>query len=250
MKHTLLAAVLLFLSHLVQAQCTPQHDFGAEPLGVYPDTVVNFMPATVDSAYVQQIDVKIPSNGDFANLPGVVIDSARVESIENLPPGLSLTCAGNASSPCTYLGGTEGCAIISGTPTAAGNYPLAVTVTFYGTFLFNPTSIPYLFEGYEINVSGITGIESSQAGATALSLSLQPNPADERVTLRIQSPRAARATLRILDLVGKQVLQRSAVLPQGSSQYQLATTHLPQGIYLVQVASDDMAYTSRLIVTH
>ena len=148
MKKLLLLTIILATAALSYGQCTPNTDFGNQPFGVAPDTVVNFVPASVNNIYSQQIDVKVPTDAAFADLPFVTVDSATVLAISGLPNGLTLECAGNAFNPCTYLAGTVGCAVISGIPTVAGTFDLSIDLMIYS----NLGAVPYSFDGYKILV--------------------------------------------------------------------------------------------------
>lgn len=127
MKKLLLLTISLATAALSYSQCTPNTDFGDLPFGVAPDTLVNFVSGSVNNVYSQQIDVKVPTDGGFAGFP-VAVDSATVSSIDGLPPGLALECNGNAVTACTYLAGSEGCALISGIPTQGGTYELTINL--------------------------------------------------------------------------------------------------------------------------
>lgn len=225
-------------------QCEPIADFGDEPFGIEPDTIVNLLPGEVGVLYVQQIDVKVPSDGAFAELPFITVDSASIASVTGLPPGLTLECAGNAFTECTYLGGTVGCAVISGIPESGGTFDLNILLLVH-TDGFG--SIPFDFEGYTIFIDGPVGIEETLA---IQSLTVQPNPANDLVRFNANTIKSGKGTLRIFDLVGKQVVQQSLQLSYGSNQINYNTSDLPEGVYICRFDAFGESQTRRLVVVH
>ena len=244
MKQILLFASLLFISNLTMGQCVPVADFGDDPFGIEPDTIVNLLSGEVDVLYIQQIDVKVPSDGAFADLPFIAVDSASIGSITGLPPGLTLECAGNAFTECTYLGGTIGCAVISGIPESGGTFDLVIQLLVHTNGL---GSIPFPFEGYTIVIEGPVGIEETFA---IQSMSIQPNPANDMVRFNANTIKSGNGTLRIFDLVGKEVHQQSLKLSSGSNQINYATSALPEGVYICRFEAFGESQTRRLVVVH
>ncbi|NEN22546.1 T9SS type A sorting domain-containing protein [Cryomorpha ignava] len=245
MKKLLLLTISLATAALSYSQCTPNTDFGDEPFGVAPDTVVNFVSGSVNNIYSQQIDVKVPTDGTFANAPFITVDSAMVMAISGLPPGLSLDCAGNTVSECTYLAGTEGCAVISGIPTAAGTYELTVELLVYTNF----NAIPYPVPGYRIVVDGTIGLEENDNLAFKME-DIRPNPANLSASLFLESKRSGKAEFRVFDLVGKEVHSKELVVVQGRNKINYNTSQLPEGVYIYRLDAFGESMTSRLVIVH
>ncbi len=245
MKKLLLSGFGLLFTVLTFGQCEPIADFGDAAYGVAPDTVVNFVDGAVNTIYSQQIDVKVPVDGSFTGASFVLVDSARVTSIEGLPAGLSLQCNGNASSECTYLPGTVGCAIISGIPSSGGTYNLIVNLTVYTNF--GPYPLP--FTGYHIFVDGPTGLND----VPILKLQLadaKPNPARDKAMIQIKTTNSGTGLFRVYDLVGKVVYSKNLMLTQGSNKLEYVTSDLTEGVYIYRVDAFGESMTSRLVVVH
>lgn len=245
MKKLLLLTISLATAALSYSQCTPETDFGDQPFGVAPDTIVNFMAGSVDNIYSQQIDVKVPVDGSFANAPFVVVDSAQVLSISGLPEGLTLQCNGNAVTNCMYLAGSEGCGVISGIPTEAGTFELTIDLMVYT----NLSPIPYSFPGYRIVVDGPTGIDENDFLSFKME-DIRPNPANSSTTLFLESKSSGKAEFRVFDLVGKEVYSREVLLTQGRNKITYNTTSLPEGVYIYRLDAFGESMTSRLVVVH
>jgi hypothetical protein len=74
------------------------------------------------------------------------------------------------------------------------------------------------------------------ADALGLAAAAFPNPYHEQLTLRIQAPQTAEATLRLQDATGRRLLERRLALRQGSNELRLeAAGQLPPGLYLLTV---------------
>lgn len=243
MKKLLLLTISLATAALSYSQCTPNTDFGDLPFGVAPDTLVNFVSGSVNNVYSQQIDVKVPTDGGFAGFP-VAVDSATVSSIDGLPPGLVLECNGNAVTACTYLAGSEGCALISGIPTQGGTYELTINLMIYSIL----GAIPYAFNGYEIVIDGVTSIEENYLSFKMEDI--RPNPANTSTTLFLESKSSGNAEFRVFDLVGKEVYSREVLLTQGRNKITYNTASLPEGVYIYRLDAFGESMTSRLVIVH
>src|SRR5690606_34225839 len=103
------------------------------------------------------------------------IDSVVITSFTGLPNGLSVVYydGGNTNSPAdqgAFEGGTTGCALISGTPTAAGTYNLSINVDAYvgGAPIPNATLIDWYTIVIEdvptISTAGVDLVSSSTTG--------------------------------------------------------------------------------------
>jgi len=245
MKQLLLLTIFLATAAYSQGQCTPETDFGDEPFGVAPDTIVNFVSGEVDNLYFQQIDVKVPTDGGFAGLSFLVVDSAQVVDISGLPNGLTFECAGNAATPCTYIGGTTGCAVISGIPVEAGTFELTIILQVYSTSL----NLPYSFEGYEIFIDGQVGLEANDNLSFKMD-NVRPNPANNLATIFVDSKKSGYGEFRVFDLVGKEVYTSRTRLLQGKNKIEYATEQLPEGVYIYRLDAFGESMTSRLVVVH
>ena len=140
---------LCFATSTINAQTVPTCSldpvFIASPkVGVWPDSLTNFISGTVGQAYVQNISVKVPK--DTAIGGGFYLCFNRFElktptgiTNYNLPPGLNFGSSTSAVNNGTvngapaflFPGNANNCASIYGTPTAAGTYSLFLEVTAF-----------------------------------------------------------------------------------------------------------------------
>src|SRR5690554_4371907 len=246
MKKLLLLTLAIATAAFSYGQCTSATDFGTLPFGVAPDTVVNFASGEINSLYSQQIDVKVPTDGTFAGMPFIAVDSAQVLSIEGLPEGITLECAGTASTPCTFLGGTEGCGVLSGIPTEGGTFNLSIVLMVYTSI----GPLPYSFDGYSIVIEGdIVGIDAFGNLGFEMANAI-PNPAHLSATIAVESKLSGMGEFRVFDLVGKEVFFKNIYLNQGSNKISYNTSQLPEGVYIYRLDAFGETMTSRLVVVH
>ena len=141
--------ILLFFSINIlafssNAQCVPDPLYFDSIYGAWPDTITNFGPGQVGVFYTQILDFKLPTDaGDidpqYIGL-GITIDSAVLASVAGLPPGISYACN---TSTCSWLGGSQGCAAITGTPTTTGTYDIVISLDGWITVFFNSGNFLY-----------------------------------------------------------------------------------------------------------
>jgi hypothetical protein len=80
-------------------------------------------------------------------------------------------------------------------------------------------------------------------------ISLSPNPAVETTTVAITTKDASVASVNVINVVGKSVLNLSTVqLSQGLNKIELNTTSLNGGVYFVEVTINGEVSTSQLVV--
>lgn len=157
MKQKLLLVCAFFFSYTAffAQTCTPDPQYANEDFGAWPDTVENFPPAYQNYYYEEVLNFKIPADaGEIdPDFEGIEIDSFAVTDVVGLPPGLAYVCNSHTASPCTFLGGSQGCAVIYGTPTDLGMYEIVIEGLGYYTLPFiGVMSEPVEFENYRIEV--------------------------------------------------------------------------------------------------
>lgn len=212
------------------AQCTPDitapaPNYADSTFGAWPDTTVNFGPAAVGVAYTQELQFKVPSDAGDVDpaFAGSTIESFTVDAVNGLPAGLTYAC--NISS-CTFNGGTVGCALISGTCSVTGVYPVTIDVTGvinYGGFLIDA---PYTFEGYRIVVGNAGTIE-----AIINPINIHPNPANDKITLSGLNEQMKISSVAITNMEGK-VMKNVTVT---SSTMDVSLQGFETGVYFVVV---------------
>lgn len=214
--------MLLCVQH-ISAQCTPNAQYADSTFGVWPDTITNFPPATVNVPYSTDLNFKVPLNASdvVAGISGT-IQSFTVDTVSGLPPGMNYAC--NISS-CSYAGGANGCAQISGTSSVPGTYDITISITGQVNIGFGViVPIPQDFGGYRIIVN------DAQGGLEQLNtyVLLQPNPTKDKFMLNGIQPGT---NVRVTDLSGKQIASTCAT----HSETEIDLSNAANGLYLVHL---------------
>lgn len=268
MKTSLLSAFALFLAYTAAAQssCTADYDFGDAPFGVSPDPAIGetFAVGEVGEPYLETIHIKIPADASELELegvmvpPGVAIDSIALESVsftlDGTPytleqMGLTIECNNNGDSvnPCTFLGNSQNCATMSGTPTTPGVFGLSINVIGYVTVFGNVTGIPVSFDQYSYEVTGEVSV-----GETALySLSLGqniPNPAQNAVQFPITLERPGAVNFTVVNLLGEIVVSEQLSGHAGLNTFNFNVSNLQAGLYLYSIDVDGKRLTKRMVI--
>lgn len=237
MKKLLLSiAAIGLLAWSVDAQsCTPGANFVDSTFGVWPDTVQNLPPASVNVFYSTDINFKAPADaGDVPGSPASgAIESFTVSSVTGLPSGINYSC----NNPnCTYVGGNNGCANVYGTPTQTGVFDITISIDAQVNIGFGIV-VPYsqAFSGYKIVVGSaglITGVIEP--------LHAFPNPSNDITT--VEGLNGIRLTLNNLN--GQELLVKSI---EGLSTTDLNIANLNAGVYFINVYGEQGVETIRII---
>jgi len=248
MKKIILSFTFLLSIIAISAQCTPNPLYYDSSSGAWPDTITNFDPATLGVAYNQVLDFKIAADaGEYDPLyTGVTLDSVVLTTVTGLPPGLSHTCN---NSSCSWLGGTQGCASLSGTPTTLGTYNVVinldgwVVVPIIGVF-----SAPQQFTGYVIDV-GAAGIETIKLNTETFILQQNiPNPANNTTKIQFISGKSNEVTFNMINLLGDIVLSKNINVNKGVNDININLLDYPEGVYLYSVTNGTERLTKRMII--
>jgi len=248
MKRILLAVCLLVGGiGNVNAQCTPDPSlFTGVLFGVSPDTLTDFAPGMEGVFYSDTMHLLIPLNAQdiMASFPGVIIDSVQLVTLAGLPPGLTLFCNSQTNGPCTVLPTMTGCAVIQGTPTQQGIFPLTIEVIgFAANGLF---SVPFTLGGYQIDI-GPVGIEELNDALFA-DVKNVPNPFSSRTDIEFVLNSPTEVTLHVFDLLGQEVFERAERLGKGKNKITFESDEYEQGIYIYQLSAGGVAHTGRMIL--
>lgn len=235
-KLLLLASATFLLAVNVSAQCTPDPQYTSS--GIYPDSATNFLPACKGEPYMQLITNVVPADTNIVLNPvipipvPVPIDSIVVVSVTGLPPGLTFECN---NGDCAFLGGTIGCATISGTPTTAGTYMVVFELKAHSVI-----TQEFTLDYYKIVVS-----ECSTAGVSELSKSnfkMFPNPANDKVSIQgLDNKNIDQITLT--DASGKTI----QTIEVNGTQTEINISELNVGLYFVNISDANGMETLKLI---
>ena len=149
MKNLTIIFLALLAFNISFSQCTADYDFGDVTMGVSPDPFngESFDDGLVGEPYVDVLHILLPIyvmdiDSTLPLDPSTLLDSLQLislimvdlsdETMQYTPEelGLEVLCNNNGDSgnPCTFLGGNQYCAAVTGTPTISGEFRCDITI--------------------------------------------------------------------------------------------------------------------------
>jgi Secretion system C-terminal sorting domain len=249
MKHfTLVLCLNVSAFGTALGQCTPNPLYADSVFGIWPTPDQGFADGVVNVPYNQTVDFKIPEDGGAIDpaLSFVDVDSMQLATVVGLPPGLQVQCNSQTPAECTFLPNSGACALITGTPTQAGTFPLEVTIVAYNTIFGITTPFPFPNSDYSIVITDPTGVAELQVRSA--SSSVLPNPVSDLGEVQFTLPRAGSASVAIFDLTGKQVWGKRLAAKAGQNKVGFDARNHPSGLYLYKVQCASTTLTGRLVI--
>lgn len=250
MRKTLLLAACAAIGFNAFSQCIPNQLYADSVYGVWPDTITNFRSGTVGVFYSDTMQLLVPTNAGLINptFNGFNIDSVALVGISGLPPGIEVICHSQTAGPCTYITGQVGCGLLEGTPTQTGTFPLEVNVIAYLRILGTTQGIPQSFGNYKIVIHDNTTAVEDVADLRMGRVQNVPNPFADRTTIEFSLSRAANAKVKVYNLVGEKLWNRSIAAKAGLNRVPFEMNELENGIYIYRVEAGTASFTGRMVV--
>lgn len=272
MKKLITLATILVSGVLANAQCTADYDFGDAGFGVSPDPLIGeqFDVGFVGEPYNDVIHVLVPLNAgdlgddvippewaDFASM--IDIDSLSLVSVELLIDdayvdisnlGLDVECNNNGDSPvsCTFLGGSQYCAAIAGTPNQSGTFQMRIIVNIYFQFFGETQEVPQTFEDdYFLTVEEDMSISSVDAVELSVGQN-SPNPFDNTTRVVYNLSQASDVRYKVTNLLGEIIFSETVRGLRGTNRWVFDGSELNAGIYLYSIEVGQEKITKRMIV--
>jgi len=249
MKNIIIFTLLLPIYSLVHSQCVPDAQYSDSTWGIWPDTSQNFISGNSGTYYEQIVNFKLPSDAGALDplYTGYTLDSVSLVSVDGIPPGISFSCN---TSNCTWDGGDQGCATISGIPTTNGTYPINLKilgcVSLFGIVICDTA----VFSNYVIQI-GHVGIDNYELTNNSLRLKKAfPNPSNQSTNIQYETIKSENVSFEITNLLGKLILNKNVSSKTGLNSILVNTSDLSNGIYLYSISNGKTRSTKRLIVNH
>ena len=165
----LVIAIISMSLNFAKAQvCTPDTNLKAP--GFLPNKLQD---AQINKAYSQSITVLAFKDTTVKQGPTTVkvyIDSMKITGFLGLPNGLTYNCL---SPSCAFTPKALSCAVIKGTPTESGVFPLKVVIMIYSKISgIIPYSTTDTIRSFTMNVTGSAGTKMMNLNE----LNAYPNP--------------------------------------------------------------------------
>ncbi len=232
-------------------------DFIVSPTPYVNDTLGEGIvePACINTSYFKQFIVRAPSVIIAGGFP-VSVSSFRIDSVTNLPDGLSYTCS---TEDCIVLADSLACILLSGTPTSeneAGDYELEIALTVsVGTFSFpvlypDSTLAPGTYV-LTLNPEGDTACQATtptfDVATVETSMHIFPNPVSEILTVNWISKQQGVGQIELRNIAGALIQSRDINYVPGQNQYELPLGQLQNGMYLVGIKTNEGSNWKRII---
>jgi hypothetical protein len=171
--------------------------------------------------------VRVPEDGSDFGQPLTEIQRIEIVSVDSLAPGLSYTC--NPPS-CKFTGNSEGCILVSGTPTMAWDHKMTVHAMAYVKILFVSTTQPQTLTGFYSVVENVASIAEHQNGEFEL-MQNYPNPFSIETEITFSTIDKNDFEFQIYDLTGRLVYTRQIKAERGLNQISFNAAELSPGAY-------------------
>jgi len=245
-------------------------------VGVWPDSITNFISGTVGQPYEQNLTVKVPKD---TTSTGIRFCFNRFEITTptgitnyNMPPGLTLGSSTSslngpsvAGAPSLKMpGNANNCASIYGVPTTAGSYTLSIKVTPFITASpitqcpNNPDinggsgslTAPQTLNYYIINIApAVVGVKEFDKNLVN-QLQNQPNPFTGKTIIKFSVESEDQATLTVYNALGAIVYSNSLKTSAGENKFELNAENWSSGVYMYSVKFKNSVSTKRLMINN
>ena len=98
--------------------------------------------------------------------------------------------------------------------------------------------------------SKYSSIRIIQADNLVTRIKIYPNPAQNNVTISFNSTENQTATLRVRSLSGNTILTNPIALTAGDNRKQIPINNVSNGLYLVELITNDRIFVSKLTISH
>lgn len=247
MKYFVLLLLVLTISltgNKASAQCTP--DPGCmellNPGEMCPEILAD---GTVGVPYSQVVTIIPPATADLGS-GSVNIYKIRIDSVKNLPPGL--TYQTNAAEFLVTSPLTRYCVLLSGTPTTAGTYDLIVYVKPFINIAGFPVGAPQQVDDTSLTVTVNTSTWFQPQMNQGFSLiPSKPNPFNGTTKIGFVSPGNDGAELKVYDVVGNIIYSESIESSRGENYFSFDGLKLAKGMYFYSVSNGKEVFTKQMI---
>lgn len=240
MKKISLLIMLSIAAFVSYAQCTPDPNWNTDGISPnrLPDGNVGINYSTIISFKTPK-DTSLVYSGQTYN---ATIDSARAETLKNVPPGFTWAC--NISN-CTWKGGDKGCALLSGKAdsTNLNHYEIKVYVRSWITI----QGLGFQLERLDSSTIDfyITGGKSSvQNIAPTPKFVFYPNPVKNVLQIETQNLIEKNTIVTITDLAGKVLITKTLQVNNGT----IDVADLPKGLHLINFKNSNYSHTQKLVI--
>ena len=243
-KQILLLVATALISAGAYSQCTPDtvncKDILA-PGQICPEVLAD---GYLGLPYNQTVTIWPPASAVVNNIT-ITIISIRIDTVTNLPPGL--TYAMNATK---MFPGTAYCVNTSGVPTRAGEYKLNIRVVPSISLLGDIIELPPVENdtSVRITVYESTAIEGMTEEAFH-AIENRPNPFSETTVIGFLMEEPAEVNLSVFNNLGNLVYSETMQAKPGRNFFRFTGESLSPGHYIYSIVNKQSVYSGKMIKT-
>lgn len=240
MKKIYLFTLLTFTTFLSYSQCIPDPNWNTD--GISPSILPN---GNINTEYSTIISFKTPKDSTLVisgQTYNATIDSAKAETIKNVPPGFTWAC--NVSN-CTWKGGDKGCALLSGK--ADSNNFRFYEIKVYVRSWITVEGLGFQLERLDSSTIDfyITGGKNSvQNISPTPKYTFYPNPVKNILQIETQNLIEKTTIVTITDLTGKVLITKTLQVGNGI----IDVADLPKGLHLINFKNSNYTSTQKLVI--
>ncbi len=239
----LVISIFTYSATKVVAQCIP--DVTLTVPGIYPDSATGLPGGLVGVGYSEVIQARVLTDTVSNGFPAV-ITNITITGVTGLPPGLTYAC--NPAN-CVFPGGSNGCILLSGTPTFAGMYNINVDLSINGTVFGIPVpAVTQSIDYYVINI-GTVGLPGDLSTIKFDLLQNNPNPASNYTDVSFTSPIGGDFTVKMFNMIGKEVFKQTLRGQAGLNTTRILLDDFTPGVYMISLENGKSIVTKRMIVS-
>lgn len=254
-----LFTIFSFAGLLAINNADAQHCGGVSTAPLNTSVGYGFTPAAADLPcavrgvyYEENIYIKIPH--DITEPEEVTVNSARIDSIRNLPCGLcwkvdreSRTYNHDEYGVITVYGTTNDPvgqynleiimdALLEGDPTWQENYDASLANFYMSIRVANDGSscAPYQSNPGKNATCATSAINDLADNINTVAIT--PNPMNNNAILSFTSEKAGSYTVSVMDVLGKTVSSKSVKAVIGNNETVVERNNIPQGVYFVNIS--------------
>jgi hypothetical protein len=109
----------------------------------------------------------------------------------------------------------------------------------------------YFFDDIYVGKDSLTDSKQNNTEFFKDNITVFPNPTKSFCQINLKKIISQKdINIRLLDITGKDYTSRITTEKQNSNTYKIETKDIPNGIYVLEIASDNIIYNSKLVVTN
>ncbi|MBL0340516.1 MAG: T9SS type A sorting domain-containing protein [Bacteroidetes bacterium] len=246
MKYFLQIVFILALTFSIgksTAQCIP--DVTLTVPGIYPDSATGLPAGNVGQPYSEVIQARVLTDTVYNGLPAV-ISNITITGVTGLPPGLTYACN---PATCIFPGGTNGCILLSGTPSVAGAFSVNVDLNINGSIFGVPVPPVAQSIDYYVITIGTVGLPGDLSSIKFDLLQNTPNPAVNYTDVSFTSPIGGDFTIKMFNMIGKEVYKQTIRGMAGLNSSRILLDEYTPGVYMLSLENGNTVVTKRMIVS-